>query len=161
LSQRAQIIEKATVASGQKKRARQEKPHFLNPRHSKLSNHEQSMVHREALLYTSMLKLKIEALQRKTEVFKIIKREPLHQFQDVKVEKIGEKFQVKIKSLKGEDKLINILEAFEEMGLSVAQARASCQDTFVMEAIVVPRSKDKLWSVDDMTDTLVKALYPL
>lgn len=77
------------------------------------------------------------------------------------MEKIGEKFQVKIKSLKGDDKLINILEAFEEMGLSVAQARASCQDAFVMEAIVVPQSKDKLWSVDDMTDTLVKALYPL
>ncbi|XP_009102866.1 uncharacterized protein LOC103828971 isoform X2 [Brassica rapa] len=144
------------VAGGQKKRARQEKPHFLNPRHSKLS-----MVDSEALLYIIMLKLKIGALQRKAEVFKIIKREPLHQFQDVKVEKIGEKFQVKIKSLKGDDKLINILEAFEEMGLSVAQARASCQDAFVMEAIVVPQSKDKLWSVDDMTDTLVKALYPL
>ena len=77
------------------------------------------------------------------------------------MEKIGEKFQVKIKSLKGEDKLINILEAFEEMGLSVAQARASCQDTFVMEAIFVSQSKAKLWSVYGMTDTLVRALYPL
>lgn len=79
-------------------------------------------------------------------------------WQEVKVEKIGERFQVKIKSVKGENNLVNILEAFEEMGLSVAQARASCLDSFAMEAIVAPQSKDKLWSVDDLTQTLVKAL---
>ncbi|VVA92944.1 unnamed protein product [Arabis nemorensis] len=144
------------VASEQKKRASQGKPHCLkNLTLFKLSNHEQSMAIREALLYIAILKLKIKALQRD---FKIIKRELLHQFQEVKVEKIGEKFQVKIESQKGENKLVNILEAFEEMGLSVAQARASCQDSFSMEAIVVPQSKDKLWSVDDMTQTLAKAL---
>ncbi|EOA39296.1 hypothetical protein CARUB_v10012307mg, partial [Capsella rubella] len=147
------------VASEQKKRAVQGKPHFLkNLTHFKLSNHEQSMVIKEALLYIDMLKIKIKALQRDHEGFKIIKKEHLHQFQEVKVEKIGERFQVKIKSVKGEFSLVNILEAFEEMGLSVAQARASCLDSFAMEAIVAPLSKDKLWSVDDMTQTLVKAL---
>lgn len=45
------------------------------------SNHEQSMVIRETLLYIAILKLKIEALQREYEDFKIIKRELLHQFQ--------------------------------------------------------------------------------
>lgn len=74
------------------------------------------------------------------------------------MEKIGERFQVKIRGPKRENTLVNILEAFEEMGLSVAQARASCQDSFSMEAIVVPQSKENLWSVDDMTQTLVKAL---
>ncbi|KAG2320679.1 hypothetical protein Bca4012_056288 [Brassica carinata] len=147
------------VASEPKKKASQEKTQFLNNlTHFKHSNHEQSMVSRDALLYIAMLKLKVEALKSKPEVVKIIKREPSHHFQEVKVEKIGEKFQVKIKSLKGENKLINILEAFEEMGLSVAQARASCQDTFAIDATVVPQSKDKLRSVDDMTQTLVKAL---
>ncbi|KFK44772.1 hypothetical protein AALP_AA1G301000 [Arabis alpina] len=147
------------VASEQKKRASQGKPHFLkNLTPFKLSNHEQSIVIRETLLYIAILKLKIEALQREYEDFKILKRELLHPFQEVKVEKIGEKFQVKIESLKGENKLVNVLEAFEEMELSVAQARVSCQDSFSMEAIVVPQSKDKLWSVDDMTQTLVKAL---
>uniref|UniRef100_A0A1J3HKX6 Plant bHLH transcription factor ACT-like domain-containing protein n=1 Tax=Noccaea caerulescens TaxID=107243 RepID=A0A1J3HKX6_NOCCA len=147
------------AASDQKKRASQGKPHFLkNPTHFKLSKHEQSMVIREAFLHIAMLKFKIEALRRKYEDFKIIRREPLHQFQEVKVEKIGENFQVKIKSLKGDNKLVNILETFEEMGLTVAQARASCRVSFDMEAIVVPQSKDKLWSVDDMIQTLVKSL---
>ncbi|KAL1212830.1 hypothetical protein V5N11_019279 [Cardamine amara subsp. amara] len=147
------------VAREQKKRASQGKPHFLqNLTHFKLSNHEQSMVIREILLYIAMLKLEIEALQREYEDFKIIKREPLHQFQEVRVEKLGERFQVKIKSIKRENNLVNILEAFEEMGLSVAKARASCQDSFDMEAIVSPQSKDKLWSLDDMTQTLLKAL---
>ncbi|CAF2143594.1 unnamed protein product, partial [Brassica rapa] len=59
------------------------------------------------------------------------------------------------------DKHINNLEAFGKTGLSVAQARASCQATFVMEAIVVSQSKAKLWSVYGMTDTLVRALYPM
>lgn len=45
------------------------------------SIHEQSMVVREALLYIAMLKLEIEALQREYEDLKIIKKEPLHQFQ--------------------------------------------------------------------------------
>ncbi|AAF88111.1 Unknown protein [Arabidopsis thaliana] len=105
-----------------------------------------------------MLKLEIEALQREYEDLKITKKESLHQFQEVKVEKIGEMFQVKIKSPRGENNLVNILEAFEEMGLNVAQARASCLDSFAMEAIVAPQSKDKLCSVDDLTQTLVKAL---
>ncbi|CAL9216645.1 unnamed protein product [Arabidopsis halleri] len=122
------------------------------------SIHEQSMVIREVLLYIAMLKLEIEALQREYEDLKIIKKEPLHQFQEVKVEKIGEMFQVKIKSPKGENNLVNILEAFEEMGLSVAQARVSCLDSFAMEAIVSPQSKDKLCSVDDLTQTLLKAV---
>lgn len=74
------------------------------------------------------------------------------------MEKIGENFQVKIKSLKGDNKLVNILETFEEMGLSVAQARVTCRVSFDMEAIVVPQSKYKLWSVDDMIQTLVKSL---
>ncbi|WZY78890.1 hypothetical protein YC2023_025274 [Brassica napus] len=60
-----------------------------------------------------------------------------------------------------DDKHINNLEAFGKTGLSVAQARASCQATFVMEAIVVSQSKAKLWSVYGMTDTLVRALYPM
>lgn len=74
------------------------------------------------------------------------------------MEKLGERFQVKIKSIKGENNLVNILEAFEEMGLNVAKASASCRDSFTMEAIVSPQSKDKLWSLDDMTQTLSKAL---
>ncbi|ESQ33946.1 hypothetical protein EUTSA_v10009779mg [Eutrema salsugineum] len=136
------------VASEQKKRASQGKPHFLRKlNHFKLSNHDQNMLTREALLYIAMLKLKIEALQKEPEVFK-----------EVKVEKLGEGFQVKIKSLKGDDKLVNILQAFEDLGLSVTQARASCRDTFAMEANVVPQSKDKMWSVDDITHILVKAL---
>ncbi|CAN8290861.1 unnamed protein product [Cochlearia groenlandica] len=149
------------VASELNKKASQSmKSHFLkNLTHFKHSDYEQSLLVKEALLYIAILKLKIEALKREHEVSKILKREPLHHFQEVKVENIGERYQVKIKSLKGDDnKLVNILEAFEEMGLSVAQARVSCQDTFAMEAIVVSQSKDKMWSVDYMTQTLVKAL---
>lgn len=76
----------------------------------------------------------------------------------MKVEKIGEMFQVKIKSPKGENNIVNILEAFEEMGLSVAQARVSCLDSFAMEAIASPQWKDKLCGVDDLTQTLLKAV---
>ncbi|XP_010538214.1 PREDICTED: uncharacterized protein LOC104812642 [Tarenaya hassleriana] len=155
------------AARQQKNRAKQRKLHFpTNLTDFKLSQGGQRAVIREALVYISLLKLKIEAAQKEYTHLKMVKREALNrintknQSEEVKVEKIGERFLVKVMCPRGQHMLVHILEAFEEMEMSVIQARVSCQNSFSMEAIVVvPQDlQAKVLSVDDMTQTLMKAL---
>ncbi|XP_059637257.1 uncharacterized protein LOC132279323 [Cornus florida] len=103
----------------------------------------------DAFLYIYKLKLKVEAIKR--EYLRLMKH-----MQEVKVEKLGEGFLVKVTSKKGEDVLVSILEAFDEMGLNVLQARVSCNYFFGMEAIVGPQHQ----GIDarDVTQALVKAI---
>lgn len=57
--------------------------------------------------------------------------------QEVRVEKQGKnQFRVNVKSEKGKDNLVHILETFEEMGINVVNARVSSVTHFAMEAIV-------------------------
>ncbi|ERN04107.1 hypothetical protein AMTRI_Chr08g167890 [Amborella trichopoda] len=58
---------------------------------------------------------------------------PLHQ---VTVETLEKGFLITVFSAKsGPGLLVSILEAFEELGLNVLQARVSCTDTFRLEAV--------------------------
>ena len=76
---------------------------------------------------------------------------------DVKVEKLRPgTFWLRISLEKGGDKLVAILEAFDEMCLNVQQARVSCNDDFSMEAIAV--AEDQTLDVRDITEALLKAI---
>jgi len=78
-------------------------------------------------------------------------------YQDVKIEKIREgTFMVKITCEKGGDKLVPILEAFEEMCVNVEEARVSCENGFSMQAIIV--AEDENLDVRDVNEALLKAI---
>ncbi|XP_048560455.1 uncharacterized protein LOC125540991 isoform X2 [Triticum urartu] len=59
-----------------------------------------------------------------------------HSFPTVSVEALGHGFLVNVSSDKScPGLLVAVLEAFEELGLTVLQATASCADTFRLEAV--------------------------
>ncbi|KAK3010462.1 hypothetical protein RJ639_011070 [Escallonia herrerae] len=104
----------------------------------------------DAFLYICKLKLQIEA----------IRKEYLHllnNIQEVKVEKLGKGFQVRVACKKGQDLLVSILEAFEGMGLDVLHAKVSCNYFFGMVAIVEAH-QDQAIDVRDVTQAVVKAI---
>lgn len=75
----------------------------------------------------------------------------------MKVEKIGENFIVRVRCNKGENRLVSILEAFEEMGLIVRQANVSCNYYFAMEAIAVPQNPQQALEARDVAQVILKA----
>ncbi|GMI72889.1 hypothetical protein like AT1G29270 [Hibiscus trionum] len=77
--------------------------------------------------------------------------------QEVKVEKNGGEFVVKVRCNKGGDELVSIVEAFEELGLNVVQARVCCNHFFAMEAIVVDRDQESR-DIQDITQAVLKAI---
>ncbi|KAK8642040.1 hypothetical protein V6N13_011402 [Hibiscus sabdariffa] len=76
---------------------------------------------------------------------------------EVKVEKVGEEFVVKVNCNKGGGKLISILEVFEELGLNVLQAKVSCSHFFAMEAIAVARDQQTT-DIKEVTQAILKAI---
>lgn len=74
------------------------------------------------------------------------------------VEKIGEKFIVRVRCNKGENRLVSVLEAFEEMGLIVLQASVSSNYYFAMEAIAVEQNPQKGMEARDVTLVILKAI---
>ncbi|QCD84493.1 uncharacterized protein LOC114179201 [Vigna unguiculata] len=76
---------------------------------------------------------------------------------DVKIEKVrAGTFMVKVTCEKGSNKLVTILEAFDEMCLNVQQAKVSCEKDFSLEAIVV--AEDQTLDLRDVTEALLKAI---
>ncbi|CAB4276278.1 unnamed protein product [Prunus armeniaca] len=131
---------------------------------TKMKSVKRSSIFMEALLQIYMLKLKLEAVQReylhlmalKTEYLKLIKHSQVPK--EVKVEKIEEGFLVRVKCENAGDTLVSVLEAFEEMGLTVLQARISSNNYFSMEAIAVTenQNQDQL-DVRDITQAITRA----
>lgn len=74
------------------------------------------------------------------------------------MEKIEEGFHVIVTCEKAEDTLVSILDAFDEMGLNILQAKVSCNSYFAMEAIAahVAQNQHKL-DVTDVTQAIIKA----
>ena len=72
------------------------------------------------------------------------------------MQKLREGFLVKVNCEKGEDRLVRILVAFDEIGLNVQQARVSSNKRFEMEAIVV--AHDQALDVKEVTEALLGAL---
>ncbi|KAG6777181.1 hypothetical protein POTOM_016997 [Populus tomentosa] len=119
----------------------------------------------EALLYIYKLKLKLEAIKRELANLVAIKREYLSlmkQLQlpkkEVKVEKAEQGLLVRVTCEKGGDKLVSILEVFEEMGLVILNARVSSNLYFAMEAIVVADQEQHALHVKSITQAVTKAI---
>ncbi|PPD73544.1 hypothetical protein GOBAR_DD29517 [Gossypium barbadense] len=107
------------------------------------------------LLHFYELKVKLEEIQREYQNLLKNIRIP----QEVKVEKIsGEQFVVRVACNKGGDKLVSILEVFDELGLNVVQARVSCRHFFSMEAIIGVGQDQKTSDMKDITDAVLKAI---
>ncbi|CAN1283555.1 hypothetical protein LINPERPRIM_LOCUS18383 [Linum perenne] len=81
---------------------------------------------------------------------------------EVKVEKGEKGFEVKVRCEKGKDKLVSVLEVFEEMKLSVLHGKVSCSPYFSMEAIVVEtvvqEEEEVKADVESVTQALVRAI---
>ncbi|KAF7803274.1 transcription regulators protein [Senna tora] len=102
------------------------------------------------------LKALLETVKREYDNL-IAARRGYQNHKEVKVEKVAEgTFVVKINCERGGDKLVAILEAFEEMGVDVEQARVSCNDAFSMEAIVV--AEDQAMKESNVVESLVEAI---
>ncbi|KAE8719890.1 Detected protein of unknown function [Hibiscus syriacus] len=118
---------------------------------------------KNVVLHFHKLKIKLEELQRECQNLRVIRNEYFTLLKhtqipkDVKVEKIGEEYVVKVScSNKGGDKLVWILEAFEELGLEVVRASVSCSHLFSMEAIVV--AQGEATGIRDITMAVLKAI---
>nr|GMD04455.1 uncharacterized protein LOC109162466 [Ipomoea batatas]GMD08334.1 uncharacterized protein LOC109162466 [Ipomoea batatas] len=106
----------------------------------------------DAILYILNLQLQVEAI--KTELHYI-----LHNIQEVKVEKDGKKIIVKVacKKVGHQDLVVRIVEALEEMDLSIVELRVSCKYIFAMEAIV-EAAEDEQLSVGVVTLAILKTI---
>ncbi|CAI0475802.1 unnamed protein product [Linum tenue] len=132
---------------------------------------KQSSAFMGAFIYLHQLKLKLEAMKTELSELAEIRREYLNRInklqlpkREVKVEKGEKGFQVKVTCEKGKDKLVSVLEAFEEMGLSVLHGKVSCTPNFVMEAIVDDVGSgqgNETADVEKITQALVRAIHGL
>ncbi|XP_062095206.1 uncharacterized protein LOC133801080 [Humulus lupulus] len=94
----------------------------------------------DALSYIYLMKLKVEAIQKEySNLVAIKENKKIMNQKEVKVEKTEEGFMnVRVRCEKGEDTLVSVLEAFENIGLQVLQARVSCTNgLFYMEATTI------------------------
>ncbi|KDP21128.1 hypothetical protein JCGZ_21599 [Jatropha curcas] len=150
------------VSRLQRKMALRRKLHILRTLTFSKSVKRSSII-ADAILYSYKLKLKLESIKRELLCLGAIKRQclsvvKLHlHLPKVKVEKAGKGFIVKVICEKGEDKLVSILEVFEEMGLTVLHAKVSCNLYFVMEAIVVAEEQTVL-DVKNATQAVLEAI---
>ncbi|XVF87296.1 hypothetical protein PTKIN_Ptkin18bG0107900 [Pterospermum kingtungense] len=135
------------VTKLQRRTASRRKLHLLRTLTNTKSVKRSSINIVKVLLHVYKLKVKLEEIQREYQNLMAIRNEYLMLLKhiqtpkEVKVEKIGEEFVVKVTCNKGGDKLVSILEAFEELGLNVVQARVCCSHFFVMEAIAVAQDQ--------------------
>ncbi|CAN1150119.1 hypothetical protein LINPERHAP2_LOCUS17396 [Linum perenne] len=128
----------------------------------------------DAYVYIYQLKLKLEAMKKEMEdvaairnqYLQTMKQQQQQQLQfpkrEVKVEKGEKGFEVKVRCEKGKDKLVSVLEVFEEMKLSVLHGKVSCSPYFSMEAIVVEtvvqEEEEVKADVESVTQALVRAI---
>ncbi|KAK8514099.1 hypothetical protein V6N13_063002 [Hibiscus sabdariffa] len=115
------------------------------------------------LAHFHKVRVKLEEIQREYQNLMAIRNEYLALLnhiqipKEVKVEKNGQEFVVKVRCNKGGDELVSIVEAFEQLGLNVVQARVCCNNFFAMEAIVVDQDQQTT-DIKDITQAVLKAI---
>lgn len=110
--------------------------------------HRKTSVLWDASKYIQGLKQQLQGLNQLAVATsqKIIDYDPLPV---LKVEPQEEGFMIKVVSQrKCEGLLVFILEAFEELGLDVVQARVSCEDNFCLEAVGVKENNQDTRHLD-------------
>ncbi|XP_028764794.1 uncharacterized protein LOC114722844 [Neltuma alba] len=146
----------------QKRVSLRRKLHILRTRINSNSA-KRSLIAKSTVLQIYRLKVMLETIKREYANLIAARREyqnllkHVQQHKNVKVEKVAEgTFAAKVTCEKGGDKLVAILEAFEEKGLNVEQARVSCNDGFSMEAIVV--AEDQALDTRNIAEVLLGAI---
>ncbi|KAG4146422.1 hypothetical protein ERO13_D05G156400v2 [Gossypium hirsutum] len=150
------------VTKLQRRTASRRKLQFL-PTLSNTKSVKRSSIVLNVLLQCHKLKVKLEEIHREyqnlmtigNQYFTLLKH--IQVSKEVKVEKVGEEFVVKVSCNKGRDKLISILEAFEELGLNVVRARVNYSHFFAMEAIAVAQDQ-KTTDINDVTQAILMAI---
>ncbi|CAO2842342.1 unnamed protein product [Amaranthus hypochondriacus] len=113
----------------------------------------------DAFLFISALELKLEALKRQSMLNHVKHIDHQCPILEVKVEKHGEnQFRINVRSEKGKDNLVNVLEAFEKMGIIVISAKVSCVSEFGMEAIVEVNNANEAMDSSVLTNAILKAI---
>ncbi|CAI9782085.1 unnamed protein product [Fraxinus pennsylvanica] len=118
----------------QRRMALRRKLHILKTLTNSKSVKKSSII-MDAFLYIYKLKLQVEAIQREYQYL-------VNHIQEVKVEKDGTRYVVRVTCKKGEDLLVSIIEAFEEMNLNVLEAKVTSKHFFGMEAIAEAKGHD-------------------
>ncbi|KAK8524550.1 hypothetical protein V6N13_015570 [Hibiscus sabdariffa] len=144
--------------------ASRRKLHLLQTPTNPKSLTKRGSIIKNVVLHFYKLKVKLEELQRECRNLRVIRNEYFTLLKhkqvpkEVKVEKIGEEFVVKVScSNKGGEKLVSILEAFDELGLDVVRASVSCSHLFSMEAIAVAQGQQAT-GIKDITHAVLKAI---
>ncbi|RDX63484.1 hypothetical protein CR513_58083, partial [Mucuna pruriens] len=126
---------------------------------------KRTSIDKRTVLCIYKLKLALETLKRQYENLLATRREYISllnhvkENKDVKIEKVRTgTFMVRVTCEEGSDKLVAILEAFDEMCLNVQQARVSCQNGFSLEAIAVAEDQNQTLDVREITEALLKAI---
>ncbi|KAK9014274.1 hypothetical protein V6N11_005437 [Hibiscus sabdariffa] len=116
------------------------------------------------LVHFHKVRVKLEEIQREYQKLMASRNEYLALLnqiqipkQEVKVEKNGQEFVVKVRCNKGGDELVSIVEAFEQLGLNVVEARVCCNHFFAMEAIVVDQDQQTT-DIKHVTQAVLKAI---
>ncbi|KAK4253384.1 hypothetical protein QN277_010702 [Acacia crassicarpa] len=77
----------------------------------------------------------------------------------VSVETLEKGFQVNVFSEKNcPAMLVSVLQAFEQLGLDVLDARVSCEDTFQLEALGGSQSEEKEIDAQTVKQTVLQAI---
>ncbi|WCJ27239.1 hypothetical protein M5689_009002 [Euphorbia peplus] len=127
---------------------------------------KRSCIIADAVLYIYKLKLHLDRIKTELSNFDAIKTQHFGVVQkihfpkkEVNVEKSGKEIVVKVKCEKGENNhLVGILEAFEEMGLMVLNARVSRDFCFEMDAIVVPQNSENYVDLKIVSQAILHAI---
>ncbi|CAL0325011.1 unnamed protein product [Lupinus luteus] len=146
----------------QKKISMRRKLHILRAL-ANSNSAKRTTIEKSTILYIYKLKVALETVKKDYENLLAIRSKYLNilnhvqENKNVKVKKINTgTFVVSVTCEKRGDKLVAILEAFDEMSLNVEQAKVSCENGFSLEAIVV--SKDQTLDVRNVTEALLKAI---
>ncbi|CAL0306471.1 unnamed protein product [Lupinus luteus] len=124
---------------------------------------KRTSIAKSTVLYIYKLKVALETVKKEYENLLATRREYLKllnyviENENVKVEKaMAGTFVVKVTCDEGGDKLVSILEAFDEMCLNVEKAKVSCENGFSLEAIAV--AEEQTLDARDVTEALLKAI---
>ncbi|KAI5659788.1 hypothetical protein M9H77_28581 [Catharanthus roseus] len=118
---------------------------------------KKSCIIKDAFLYICNLKLQLEAITRQHHYL-------INNSQEVKVEKVGEKYlviRVSCCKKKRQDLLVSILDAIEKLNLNVIQVRVEANYLFGLEAIVdanINGTDDQVVDVKDVNEAILNAI---
>ncbi|KAG6751384.1 hypothetical protein POTOM_045918 [Populus tomentosa] len=134
------------VSREQKRAAKQKKLQLLRSITNSLA-HDNASIILDASNYIKDLKQRVEKLNQDVATAASFTSQ---KFPTIRVEEQENDFLIKVFTARNcQGLLVFILEAFEELGLEVLQARVSTSDSFLLEAIATRENKEADGHIDD------------